>query len=210
MTGPTHKQFAVQFAFIAMMIMHSSAMSQINYYLALPIVLLISKYGALFPDVDHDWSNVKEKNVPNRIINSLIRITGGHHRSWQTHSLDICLLTGLVAYFLPSILVEKIGMSQVNKEVLSLIFVGFYSGWISHLFADMLNGVGIRLFAISKFKIKFVPKHIGNFRFNTGHEGEGFCYKAARIINMALGVMCILYPVLKNDEIVKYIASVFV
>ena len=94
MTYPTHRQYAICFAFLTSMLVYKYSLSEINYYLALPIILMASKYGALFPDLDHIWQNVKEKTVPNWIINKLIHITGGKHRSWQTHSIDILAIFG--------------------------------------------------------------------------------------------------------------------
>ena len=90
MTGPTHKKCAISFAFIFVILLYRDAELSINYYLLLLIILEMSKKGALFPDLDHSWHNISEKTVPNRIVNAIIRFTGGKHRSWQTHSIVIC------------------------------------------------------------------------------------------------------------------------
>lgn len=202
MTGPTHKQYSVCFACITMMLFYKLGITEINYYLALIIVMMTSKVGALFPDLDHDWSNIGNKTVPNKIINTLIHITGGKHRSWQTHSIDICTLFTLIAYFLPRYLCNKGILSVVNKEVLSILMLGFASGWVSHLFSDMLTSAGVRVICFINKKVKLVPKKIGNLKFNTGHEWEAFNYKVIKVLNIFLGIICIIYPLL-NEGIVN-------
>lgn len=47
-------------------------------------------------------------------------------------------------------------------------------------------------------KIKFVPKKIGKLRFNTGNEWEKFNYTLMKYINIALGLVCILYPLVEK------------
>lgn len=206
MTGPTHKQFAICFAFIGAMFLYTKGLfsygfgyNTVNYYFALIIMLTIGKKGALFPDVDHDWDNVKEKTVPNKIINVLIHLTKGHHRSWQTHSLDISIIALISSYVIPLFMYKMGNMSNVNKEIVTLVCIGFTCGWVSHEFSDMMNGVGIRIFFWSKKKIAFVPKKIGKFRFNTGEEWEEFCFTVVRIVNMVLGVASIMYPITRKE-----------
>ena len=82
-------------------------LTEINYYLTIPVLLATAKYGALFPDVDHTWQNVKEKTVPNWIINKLIHLTGGKHRSWQTHSIDIVAMFTLLVWLVPNLLYQN-------------------------------------------------------------------------------------------------------
>lgn len=161
----------------------------------------MGKYGALFPDVDHSWNNVKDKTVVNWFINKLIHLTGGKHRSWQTHSIDIVAIYTVVAAFLPGILFKYEKISIVNKEVLSLILISFASGWISHIFSDMLTSAGVRVICFIPFKLAFVPKHIGKLRFNTGNEWEAFCYKSTRVINVFIGLLAIIYPFIANSQI---------
>lgn len=207
MTGPTHRQYSICFSYIALMLSYSLGISKINYYLALPIVLLTAKSGALFPDVDHDWSNVSDKTTLNKIINTLIHATGGKHRSWQTHSIDIVALYTITAWYLPRRLFELGKISEVNKEVMLLVFMGFASGWISHLFSDMLTSAGVRLVCWSKFKLKLVPRKLGPVVFNTGHEWEAFNYKVIKMINLLLGILCLIYPLIVNGTINKLISN---
>jgi membrane-bound metal-dependent hydrolase YbcI (DUF457 family) len=185
------------------MLFYKLGITEINYYLALIIVLMTSKVGALFPDLDHDWHNIGNKTVPNKIINVLIHATGGKHRSWQTHSIDICAWFTVAAFTLPGYLTNEGIISQVNREVLSILWLGFASGWISHLFSDMLTSAGVRLFCFINKKIKLVPKKIGNLSFNTGHEWEAFNYKVIKILNIFLGIICLAYPLIIESGILN-------
>jgi membrane-bound metal-dependent hydrolase YbcI (DUF457 family) len=206
MTGPTHRQYSISFACIAAMLFFKMGITHINYYLAIPIIIMTAKSGALFPDVDHDWHNVHDKTVVNKIINFIIHATGGKHRSWQTHSADICAWFTILSYIIPNKLYDKNIISEVNKEVAIILLLGFASGWISHLFSDMLTSAGIRLFFFWNKKIKLVPRKIGPDQpkkilfftvkplvFNTGNEWEAFNYKAVKIINIILDVSSALY-----------------
>ena len=207
MTGPTHREYSVCFAFSTMILFYRNGITNINYYIALIIILAASKSGALFPDVDHNWENVHSKTVPNKIINTLIHATGGKHRSWQTHSIDICAYFTIGAYFVPDILYNMGKISEVNKEVSSIILLGFASGWISHLFSDMLTSAGVRIVCFSSYKVKLVPKKIGKLRFNTGNEWEKFNYKVIKKTNIILGIISILYPIITNEKIISFITK---
>lgn len=201
MTRPTHKQYSVCFAFITMMLFYKYGVTQINYYIALIIILKAAESGALFPDVDHSWQNVSEKTVPNKIINTLIHITGGSHRSWQTHSWDIGIIFTAIAYFLPKYLYYVGKLSVVNYEIISLLLLGFASGWISHLFSDMLTSAGVKVICFVDFKVKFVPRKLFGLRFNTGHGWEEFNFKVMKVLNVFLAVICIVYPLTVNRYI---------
>lgn len=194
MTGPTHKQYSVSLAYLTAILVYMLDMTQINYYLALMIVLMTSKLGALFPDLDHDWSNIGNKTVTTKVINTLIHVTGGKHRSWQTHSIDICAVFTVGAYLLPRYLYSKSILSEIDKEVLSILMIGFASGWISHMFSDMLTSAGVRVIFFINKKVRLVPKKIGSLKFNTGHEWEAFNYKFIKLLNILLGIVCITYP----------------
>lgn len=209
MTAPTHKQYAISFSFILAMLLQFKGLTQINYYLSLPIIILISKYGGLFPDIDHTWRNVKEKTVPNWIINKIIHMTGGKHRSWQTHSIDIVVIVSILSYILPDLLFKYEKISSVNREVLSIILLSFCCGWISHIIADMMTSAGVRLFFWNKkIIIRLVPKHIGKLRFNTGHEWESFVYTAVKKTNIILGVICLIFPLIYNGTIENVIKKI--
>ena len=208
MTGHTHRQYSITFAFLVAMILYDNNLSAINYYLSLPIILQMSRYGGLFPDIDHHWDNVKDKTVPHKIINTLIRITGGKHRSWHTHSIDIMAVFVLISYFLPNFLFAYGKVSDVNKEVLSILMLSFSAGWFSHIVADMMTSAGVRITCISDFKLKLVPRKIGELKFNTGNEWERFVYKCTRIINMIMGTLCLIYPFLRSGYVYELLNSI--
>lgn len=197
MTGKTHKVYSVCFAFITAMVFYRLGVTEINYYLALIIILWASKAGAIFPDTDQEWKYVPNKNTITHICNKLIHLTGGKHRSWQTHSIDICAYFTTASVIIPKMLYEREIITNVNKEVLSIILLGFASGWISHIFSDMLNGEGVRLLCFSKIKVSLVPRKIGKLKFNTGNEWEAFNYKVITKLNKLLGIVCIIYPLMQ-------------
>lgn len=196
MTFQTHRVFAIGWVVIGNILLHNTGVTHINYYISLIIMLQIGKYGALFPDIDHNWQNVKEKTAPNYIINKLIHLTGGKHRSWQTHSIDIALLITFLAYTLPIKLLQFGIINEVNKEVLTIVLFGFSIGWLSHLFSDMLTSAGVRLLCFNKKKIALVPKQFMGLRFNTGNEWENFVYQVTRKINIPIGLLAIAYPLI--------------
>lgn len=201
MTGPTHKRYSVSFVCIAMIITYMLGWTTKrfdtrvpNYYIALIIMLPISKIGAKFPDWDHDWENIGDKNAVSFAVNKLIHLTGGKHRSWQTHSADIVFWLTVASIIIPERLGENGILSVTNEKMVQVTLLAFMSGWISHMIADMMNGVGIRLFCWNRFRIKFVPKKIFRFRFNTGEEWEDFNYFVAGKINIVLGFIALTFP----------------
>lgn len=185
---------------VGAMILAYSKLSEVNYYLALVIMIEFGKAGGLFPDVDHLWKNVKEKTAVNWCINKIIHITGGKHRSWQTHSIDITLAFFAVSLFLPSELFKRGIVNNVSKEVLSIIMLGFALGWVSHILADMLNGVGVRLVCWNKKHVAFVPKQAFGIKFKTGESWESFVSTATQGLNIATGLIAIAFPI-----VMKYI-----
>lgn len=215
MTGPTHRQYSIAFVCISTMILYSNNIltikfdtNSINYFLALLIMLPISKIGAKFPDVDHDWDKVGEKTVPNKIINIIIHATGGEHRSWQTHSIDIVAVCTILSLIIPQTLIDIKYVSLVNGRFLYIIGTAFMSGWVSHIFSDMLNGAGVKLFCWGRWRAAFVPKKFFRWHFKTGEAWEAFNYHVVKIINKFLGVITILYPWIEVS--VRLVISSFV
>lgn len=154
MTYKTHREFSVSFVIIANALAWKLGIIDINYYISLIVLILFGKQGALFPDVDHIWRNVKEKTILNKVINTIIHLTGGVHRSWQTHSWDIWVIS-----FASSLYLSFKFLNKLDRTVMILIIFGFWSGWFSHLFSDMLSSDGVRIFCWSKkSKISLVPK----------------------------------------------------
>ncbi len=167
---------------------------EVNYYLALIVMLQFGKVGALFPDIDHSWRNVKEKTIPNWIINKLIHMTNGKHRSWQTHSIDIVIIANILSFRLPTYLYNTGLLDSINANILSIILLGFSTGWVSHIISDMLTSDGVRIFCFNKKKIALVPKELLGIRFNTGNSWEEFVFKVTRIMNIIVGIYAIINP----------------
>lgn len=175
MTAQTHRQFAVGWVYIGGIFIYSTNISQINYYMMIMVMLAFGKIGALFPDWDHTWRNVKDKSNIKWIVNKLIHLTGGRHRSWQTHSWDICILFTVGCYIL-NIMGYKNGLySIVNFEIINTVTTGFNLGWISHLFSDMLTSGGVRVICFLEYKVSLVPKHLSR--------------KSTVVMSILLGVM---------------------
>lgn len=194
MTYLTHRRCAVWVAIIGCMFLYNRGMQHINYYLALIMTIQFSKVGGLFPDIDHQWKNVKEKTAINWVINKIIHITGGKHRSWQTHSIDIVVGFCVLTFWLPGFLFEKNYIGVVDKEILSAMMTGFSLGWVSHILADMLNGVGVRLVCWSKKHVALVPKQLFGLKFKTGESWESFVSTFTQGLNIVTGCLAIIYP----------------
>lgn len=196
MTAITHRAFAVWFISIINLVMWYTGKREVNFYLGWIVMLYAARSGALFPDIDHQWELVKEKTTINHILNVLIHITGGKHRSWQTHSWDIAIVYTVVSGILPGYLNERGILDGTNATILSLLMVGFAVGWVSHLISDMLTSAGVRVVCWRGNKIALVPKKILGFRFNTGHEWEAMVYKVTKGLNVVVGVIGIIAPIL--------------
>lgn len=196
MTGPTHREYSICFAFITAVVLYELKITNVNYYLVMIILLMTAKAGAFFPDLDLSWDNISNKTTINKIINTLIHMTGGKHRCWQTHSIDICTVFTLCSYFIPNMIYNNNIISIIDKEVIIILLLGFSSGWISHLYSDMLTSKGVRLFCFMKFKVKFVPKKIGNLVFSTGSQWEEFNFNLMKKVNILLGITSLIYPIL--------------
>ena len=72
MCGATHKQFAIFFVYVAAILLNMFSVIEVNFYLQVILMLGLGKAGALFPDVDHVWKNVKEKTAVNWLVNKFI------------------------------------------------------------------------------------------------------------------------------------------
>ncbi len=196
MTAPTHKQFSITWAALGALLLYLMEMTEINFYLSLIIMIQMGKAGALFPDLDHNWHSVKEKNVLTWVVNKLLSITGAKHRSWQTHSLDIAILLTILSIRLPINLYETGVLSNANKEVLGVILLGFMVGWLSHLFSDMLTPGGVRILFFYKKTLEFVPRKLLGFSFSTGSLWEDMVFRVAQIVNVGVLIICVSFPLL--------------
>ena len=210
MTGKSHKQYAICGAYIVAMLFYVFDITGINYYLGLIVALLVSKVGGKFPDLDHGWHNIGEKTIPHKIINTLIHITGGKHRSWQTHSIDIALWVTVAARWVPEILFSYGIIGVPDRSLMLVISLSFSAGYISHLFSDMLTSEGVYLICFMKLKVKFVPKKIFKFKFSTDSDWEKFNYVVMRFINILLGFGSLAFPMIYRykDSIQSYINTI--
>jgi inner membrane protein len=195
MTAPTHKQFSITWAALGALLLYLMEMTEINFYLSLIIMIQMGKVGALFPDLDHHWNNIKEKNALTWLVNKVLSITGAKHRSWQTHSLDIAILLTIMSIKLPANLYEVGILSNANKEVLSVILLGFMVGWLSHLFSDMLTPGGVRVLFFSRKTLEFVPRKLLGFSFSTGSLWEDMVFRVAQMVNIGVLIICVTFPI---------------
>lgn len=169
MTGKTHKAGGVLCAMVGVQIINSYTHlnSDINPVIQFLITYPFCMWGSTAPDLDHDWSNVEDKNPINYGINKLLHTFNGvskksemvepvmrerstkifkllsaKHRSWQTHSDLTLFLLFLIRYLLIDKLLLNVG-STVNIDILVLILNGLILGVGVHLFLDMLTRAGI-------------------------------------------------------------------
>lgn len=196
MTFRTHREFAISFIYLSTFYIYNHNLIDINYYLLLVIMLCVGAKGALFPDVDHSWQNVKEKTLFNWIVNKLIHLTGGKHRSWQTHSLDLMLLLFGITVFGNSYLFDSGKISELNYVIAKMVIFAFCSGWLSHLISDMLTTGGVYLLFFGKKKIRLVPKKLFGIRFNTGGDWENWFYRVNNRINIMMSIIALCYPLI--------------
>lgn len=159
MTYRTHKEFAIGFVLLANMLFYTFNITDTNYFVCMIVMYLAGRQGALFPDVDHFWKNVKEKTPVNWVINKIIHITGGKHRSRHTHSWDICLVSWLVAIYL-----NNKYLTGNSQAMMFILILGFWCGWISHLISDMLTSDGVYLFCWRKKRTAIVPKQASRIK----------------------------------------------
>lgn len=191
---------------IAAMIVYHTKISEINYWLSLIIMVASSEKGALFPDLDLHWSNIPNKTFIKKVINTIICRTGGRHRSWQTHSWDICI-GSLIASTLVFKYMRGAG-ENVSLEVGYMIVLGFIAGWVSHLVTDMFTSKGVRVFCTSKKTVKFVPKKVGSLYFNTGNEWEDFAYKIISFVSAVVSISALAVPIVESGVAKKVLGLV--
>jgi hypothetical protein len=209
MLGKTHKRISLLFAYAGCLAASIwkpdflsnylpvaeegwSLVNYLNFLMMMAVCAEFCKEGTLFPDLDHAWVNLKEKTAITKVINVLIHLTGGKHRSRQTHSLDICLICTAGYIFL----VIRFLQDAFTYPLWLFAGVGFFSGWITHLFADMLTGEGIYIFFWQKKKVAFVPKKFLWIKFNTGGAWEDFVYKVATGLEWAFCTLACIYPII--------------
>ena len=162
----------------------------LNYLMMMAVCAEFCKEGTLFPDLDHAWQNLHEKTAVTKVINILIHMTGGKHRSRHTHSWDIAIACagvyfGIVIRFLSGTFTYPLWL---------LAGAGFFSGWVTHLFADMLTSKGVYIFCWQKHTIALVPKKFLFIEFSTGSDWEDFVFKIATFLEWLFCSAACLYP----------------
>lgn len=169
MTGSTHSKGGICFALILLNLFIVKIIPTYNfaYKILLVFFFFVGSYvGALFPDIDQKKSSIS------RALPFLAKTFGAkcRHRGF-THSL-LCLGIFSLILFIISFL------SEFNIIISSLCF-GFVSGYISHLFLDLLTSDGIEIFYPCKtnFKLGFIK---------TGSKAEKFIDKFINFLTIAL------------------------
>lgn len=175
MTGKTHKAGGVLCALVGVQVINSytNLSNEISPLIQFCITYPFCMWGSTAPDLDHDWSNVEDKNPINYAINKvlhffnelyekaemvgqekhlkLFKALSARHRSWQTHS-DLTLLLLFVLRYL---LIDKFlagFTSSVDVDILILIINGLLLGTGVHLFLDMLTRAGIKSLILTVVK----------------------------------------------------------
>lgn len=127
----------------------------VNEIVQLGIMYPISSWASIAPDLDHGKDSIPDKDPVSMLINTVLRMMGAKHRSWQTHSLVVTggflfilfMLTRVGNYYLPSNSIEWI--------VIRLWVIALIIGVGSHLILDMLSTAGVHIWP--GFKLRFVP-----------------------------------------------------
>lgn len=194
MTGETHRVYAICYTFIAAMILYVAGFMIYNYYLTLFMMVVIAPLGAKFPDYDVDPEYLPVKTVPARVLNTVIRLTGGRHRSWHTHSIGAFLIVCGAVWWLCFKVEPTEWFSHDDQLLLLAMSVSFLCGWMSHLFADMLQYKGVKF--LFKKVIRIVPRRIGKLKFNTSGEWEQFNYTVINAANKWIGFIALVFPLI--------------
>lgn len=175
MTGKTHKAGGVLCALVGVQIINSytNLQSDISPLIQFCITYPFCMWGSTAPDLDHDWSNVEDKNPINYAINKglhifnelyekaemlgqekrlkLLKTLSARHRSWQTHSDLTLVILMLLRYLLIDKVLNGFG-SSVDVDILILIINGLILGTGVHLFLDMLTRAGITSILLTVIK----------------------------------------------------------
>lgn len=111
-----------------------------EYSLAISLGICMSGgiIGGLLPDIDHPQSTIgRKKQITSHIVHS---VTG--HRGLTHYPIFLLWLSFMlfIGYF-------ALPMTHYVKTSYFLFFVGFIAGYISHIYIDLFNKKGIKLFA---------------------------------------------------------------
>jgi len=166
MQGRTHRVGGVLCALLGYTFLEAKGMliPDVEPLVQLTVVYPFAMYGAVVSDLDHHWESTPSKDPISWLINKILHLTSkkpmrskildvfdAKHRSWQTHSdLLLLLSVGLIIYLMVSPAVS------ITSIILKLIFLGFSVGVVSHLLLDAITPEGIWLIGPSIIKKKRV------------------------------------------------------
>lgn len=180
MTGKTHAMGG--------MITSIAVVDYLNHTNQCPSLILTATFigsaliGSLLPDLDNEKSTISKVlwfvTIILKIIKKIMKILGvkGLEHRCGMHSLVI-----------PTMLIS-IGMICFKSfSVTVFVLTGITIGYLSHLFLDMFNPMGISLFfPLYKQKIRFLPKCIA---IKTGGAIESVIFGGFTIATMFLSYL---------------------
>lgn len=124
--------------------------TDLNYLIALGIVVITSRMGAIAPDLDLDYKLYKgRKNIIKRCISRVFNWIGCTHRSWQTHCITVTPLPCII--LLTSLL--KLEVKGINEVIYLWGIIGFLIGLFSHLLLDAMTKDGIHIVPNVRLKL---------------------------------------------------------
>ncbi|NQV00253.1 MAG: metal-dependent hydrolase [Parcubacteria group bacterium] len=122
-----------------------------------PFGIILTAFGALFPDLDASESKIKNLKLskkkgllslikPFEVFGFILNKTLGHRGA--LHSLAGLVVFSYIAYFVSSFFGEP------------LFFIYFSLGFLSHLLSDMLTKSGVEIFYPWKKNFRLLPRRI--------------------------------------------------
>lgn len=128
------------------------------------IIFLLSVFGALLPDIDHEASMISRRAGPLALPFRLVS-----HRG-VTHSLAAIALL----YF---------GLTKLGAP--QLIVIALLAGYASHIAADMLTVQGVELLWPVRWRVRLLPKLLC---ISTGGIGEHVYAVVTFLLLLVIGV----------------------
>ena len=183
MTGKTHKAGGALCALISLQLLKSNNLliDNLNPLVQCLVIYPFALWGSTAPDLDHDESNLEDRNpvnlginkvlhIPNNILSayekvikvtpiknsrvkkSLLNKLSCKHRSWQTHSDITLILMSLLLYVM---IYKADSLTMFNTQdikILMLCLTGIFIGFLAHLILDMLTTEGIKSLIFTLFR----------------------------------------------------------
>lgn len=199
MTGETHRVGGVLSALAGFSYLYSQGMlvNEVSPLLQFLIIYPFAIWGSVAPDLDHHEKSIPCRDLISRGINKLLHATtedrrqapasqrktaaykiagffDAKHRSWQTHSVALLVVSCLVLWWLGSCKGFFGTAVTPNWIIFRLIGIGIALGVASHMILDAITPSGIHILSLKLFKgvpskLKLVPP--ANF-FSTGGKWE--------------------------------------